>query len=89
MAGQPTTLEAIVRAELAIEIMNQARGLVSERVAAIEANDAVGAEALRAKRRELLTVQNRIRVGDPEQIEAVIAEWGPRVKDAALFWQEL
>lgn len=89
MAGQPTTLEAIVRAELAIEIMNQARGLVSERVAAIEANDAAGAEALRAKRRELLTVQNRIRVGDPEQIEAVIAEWGPRVKDAALFWQEL
>ena len=89
MAGQITTLDAIVRAELAIEIMNQARGLVSERVAAIEANDPAGAEALRAKRRELLAVQNRIRVGDPEQIEAVIAEWGPRVKDAAAFWREL
>ncbi len=89
MAGQITTLDAIVRAELAIEIMNQARGLVSERVAAIEANDPAGAEALRAKRRELLAVQNRIRVGDPEQIEAVIAEWGPRVKDAASFWREL
>ena len=89
MAGQTTTLEAIVRAELAIEIMNQARGLVSERVAEIEAKDPTGAEELRAKRRELLSVQNRIRVGDPEQIEAVIAEWGPRVKDAALFWQEV
>lgn len=89
MAGQITTLDAIVRAELAIEIMNQARGLVSERVAAIEANDPAGAEALRAKRRELLAVQNHIRVGDPEQIEAVIAEWGPRVKDAAAFWREL
>lgn len=89
MAGQTTTLDAIVRAELAIEIMNQARGLVSERVAAIEANDPAGAEALRAKRRELLAVQNRIRVGDPDQIEAVIAEWGPRVKDAASFWREL
>lgn len=88
MAGQ-TTLDAIVRAELAIEIMNQARGLVSERVAAIEAHDPAGAEALRAKRRELLAVQNRIRVGDPEQIEAVIAEWGPRVKDAVSFWREL
>lgn len=88
MTGQATTLDAIVRAELAIEIMNQARGLVSERVAAIEANDPAGAEALRARRRELLTVQNRIRVGDSEQIEAVIAEWGPRVKDTALFWQE-
>ena len=89
MAGQITTLDAMVRAELAIEIMNQARGLVSERVAAIEANVPAGAEALRAKRRELLAVQNRIRVGDPEQIEAVIAEWGPRVKDAAAFWREL
>lgn len=89
MAGQTTTLEATVRAELAIEIMNQARGLVSERVAAVEANDPAGAEALRAKRRGLLTVQNRIRVGDPEQIEAVISGWGPRVKDATLFWQAL
>jgi hypothetical protein len=88
MAGQ-TTLDAIVRAELAIEIMNQARGLVSERVAAIEANDPAGAEALRAKRRELLALQNRIRVGDPAQVEAVIAVWGPRVKDAASFWREL
>lgn len=88
MAGQTTTLDASVRAELAIEIMNQARGLVSERIAAIEANDPAGAEALRSKRRALLALQNRIRVGDPEQIEAVIAEWGPRVKDAGLFWQE-
>ncbi|MEO9340357.1 hypothetical protein ABFT80_23330 [Mesorhizobium sp. SB112] len=68
MAEQKTTLDAIVRAELAIEIMNQARGLVSEHVAAIE--------ALRAKRRELLAVQSRLRVGEAEQIEAVIAEWG-------------
>lgn len=88
MAGQ-TTLDTIVRAELAIKIMNQARGLVSERVAAIEATDPAGAEALRAKRRELLAVQNRIRVGDLEQIEAVIAEWGPQVKDAVSFWREL
>ena len=69
--------------------MNQARGLVSERVAAVEKIDPAGAEALRAKRRELLAMQNRIRVGDPEQIEAVIAEWGLRVKDAASFWREL
>lgn len=89
MAGQITTLDAIVRAELAIEIMNQARGLVSERIAAIGANDPAGAEALRAKRRELLTVQNRIRVGDPVQIEAVITEWGPQVNDAVSFWREL
>lgn len=89
MTGQTISLDAIVRADLAIEIMNQARGLVSERVATIEANDPAGAEALRAKRREVLAVQSRLRVGDPAQIEAVIAEWGQRVKDAASFWREL
>lgn len=89
MAGQTISHDAIVRAELAIEIMNQARGLVSERVAAIEANDPAGAEALCVKRRELLAVQNRIRVGDAARIEAVIAEWGPRVKDVASLWQEV
>lgn len=88
MVGQKTSLDAIVRAEIAIEIMNQARGVVSERVAAIETDDPAGAEILRGKRRELLEIQTRIRVGDAEQIEAVIAEWGPRVKDTALFWRE-
>ncbi|KAB2654902.1 hypothetical protein F9K94_22850 [Brucella tritici] len=81
--------DAIVRAEIAIEIMNKARGLVSARVTEIEDADPAGAEALRRKRRELLAIQNGIRVGDDEHIEAVIAEWGPRVKDAARFWREL
>lgn len=45
MAGQTIPLDAIVRAELAIEIMNQARGLVSERVAAIQTNDPAGKAA--------------------------------------------
>lgn len=83
------TFEAIVRAEIAIEIMSTARALVSERVAAIEADDPRGAERLRERRRNLLAVQNRIHVDDVEQTEAVIAEWGPRVKDAAVFWREL
>ncbi len=89
MAGQTTALDAIVRAELAIKIINQARGLVSERVAAIEAEDPAGAEVMRARRRSLLAVQNSIRVDDPDHVEAVIAEWGPRVKDPAQFWREL
>ncbi len=72
MAEQTTTLDAIVRAELAIEIMNQARGLESERVAAIEAHDPAGAEALRAKRRELLTVQSRIRVPGPHLASGLV-----------------
>lgn len=76
MAGQ-TTLDAIVRAELAIEIMNQARGLVSERVAAIEANDPAGAEALRAKRRELLALtpadRDALKSGDLDRLSRNLA----------------
>ncbi len=89
MAGQTTSLATIVRAELAIEIMNNARGLVSERVAAIEAEDPIGAEALRARRRALIAVQNSIGVDDADRVEDIISEWGPRVKDPAQFWREL
>jgi len=81
--------DAIVRAEIAIEVLNKARGLVSARVTEIEDADPAAAETLRRKRRELLAIQNGIRVGDDEHIEAVIAEWGPRVKDPARFWREL
>lgn len=89
MAGQTTSLDTIVRAELAIEIMNKARGLVSERVAAIEAEDPIGTEVLRARRRALIAVQNSIGVDDADRVEDIISEWGPRVKDPAQFWRGL
>lgn len=89
MDEQKTSYEAIVRADIAIEIMNRARGLVTERVAALEADNADEAETLREKRRELLAIQNSIRVGNADRIETVISIWGPRVRDTALFWGEL
>lgn len=88
MDEQQTSYEAIVRADIAVEIMNKARGLVSERVVALEADDPDEAETLRGKRRELLAIQNSLRVGDADRIETVISIWGPRVRDTALFWRE-
>ncbi len=44
---------------------------------------------MRAKRRTLLAVQNSVRVDDLDHVEAVIAEWGPRIKNPAQFWREL
>jgi hypothetical protein len=41
------------------------------------------------RRRELLALQHAVHVGDPETIEPLIMEWGPRVKDEELFWREL
>ena len=89
MAQQTTTLDAIVRAEIAIAIMNRARGLVSEREAALEAVDPCSAETLRGKRRELLAIQNSIRVDGADRIEAVISLLAPGVRDTALFWREI
>lgn len=89
MGEQQTSFEAIIRAEIAIGIMNRARGLVCGRVAMLEFGDPDGAEKLRGKRRALRTIQNGIRAGDATQVEAVIREWGPRIRDTALFWREL
>ncbi|MCW8060473.1 hypothetical protein [Agrobacterium tumefaciens] len=89
MGEQQTSFEAIIRAEIAIGIMNRARGLICERVATLAIDDPDGAEKLRGKRRALLAIQNGIRVRGTAQVEAVIREWGPRVRDTALLWREL
>lgn len=81
--------DAIVRAEIAIEILNQARGMVSNRIHEIEADDPATAENLRVRRRALVELQHVVQVADREGVEAIIATWGPRVRDERLFWQEL
>ena len=80
--------DAIVRAEMAIEILNQARGIVSNRIHELEANDPAMAEDLRIRRRALVDLQHGIRVEDRDAVEAVIDTWGPRVRDESLFWRE-
>ncbi|MES4992539.1 hypothetical protein ACTJJ7_11865 [Phyllobacterium sp. 22229] len=88
MGEQTTSFEAVIRAEIAIGLLNKARGLICERVATVALEDPDGAEKLRGKRRALLAIQNGIRIGDDGQIEAQIYEWGPRARDTALFWRE-
>ena len=88
MTEQETSYDAIVRAEIAIEILNQARAIVTARAYDLEAADPDAAEALRSRRRELIALQQSINVTDRDSIENVIALWGPRVKDDARFWAE-
>ncbi|WPE24323.1 hypothetical protein [Shinella zoogloeoides] len=89
MTEQEAPYDAIVRAEIAIEILNQARAIVTARVYELEATDPDAAEALRSRRRDLIALQQSITVADRESVESVIALWGPRVKDDARFWAEL
>lgn len=88
MADQETSYDAIVRAEIAIEILNQARAIVTARVYQLEDTDPVAVENLRRRRRGLIELQQSIRVADAATVEDLIAAWGPRVRDETRFWAE-
>ncbi|HEV7247566.1 MAG TPA: hypothetical protein VGN93_11315 [Shinella sp.] len=88
MAEQEISYDAILRTEIAIEILNQARAIVTARVYELEGTDPGAAEALRLRRRDLIAAQQNITVADRQTVEDLIALWGPRVKDEARFWAE-
>jgi len=88
MAEQEISYDAILRTEIAIEILTQARAIVTTRVYELEGVDPDAAEALRLRRRDLIAVQQSITVADRDTVESLIALWGPRVKDEARFWAE-
>ncbi|MQB07128.1 hypothetical protein DXT91_23870 [Agrobacterium tumefaciens] len=88
MTEQEISYDAIIRTEIAIEILNQARAIVTSRVYELEETDPEAAEALRLRRRELIAVQNSVAVANRQTVESLIALWGPRVKDEARFWAE-
>ncbi len=88
MTEQEVSYDAIVRAEIAIEILNRARAIVTARVYELEGSDPDAADALRSRRRDLIALQQNINVADSDVVEDVIALWGPRVKNDARFWAE-
>ncbi|OWV98875.1 hypothetical protein [Rhizobium sp. R693] len=88
MTEQEISYDAIIRTEIAIEILNQARAIVTARVYELEGTNPEAAEALRLRRRDLIAVQNSVAVADPQTVENLIALWGPRVKDESRFWAE-
>ena len=88
MADQETSYDAIIRADIAIEILNQARAIVTARVYQLEDTDPAAAETLRRRRRDLIELQQCIRVADPATVEDLITVWGPRVQDETRFWAE-
>jgi hypothetical protein len=88
MAEQEISYDAILRSEIAIELLNQARAIVTARVYELEGTDPEAAEALRLRRRDLIAIQHSVAVADRQTVENLIALWGPRVKDEARFWAE-
>ena len=86
MADQEISYDTVVRAEITIEILNQARAIVTPSVYELEDTDAQAAEALR--RRDLIELQQSIRIAVSDAVEDLIGVWGPRVQDEARFWAE-
>jgi hypothetical protein len=88
MTEQENSYDAIIRTEIAIEILNQARAIVTARVYQLEGTDPQSADALRLRRRDVIALQQNVTVADRDTVENLIALWGPRVKDEARFWAE-
>lgn len=88
MAEKEIPYEAIVRTEIAIEILNRARAIVTARIYELEDHDPAAADSLRDRRRELVDLQHSLSVDAPDAVEDIIAVWGPRVGDEARFWRE-
>ncbi|MBA8862770.1 hypothetical protein FHW19_004521 [Ochrobactrum anthropi] len=81
--------DEIVRAEVAIEIMNRAQGLVTARLMNGDEHAPDYVERLHEFGDRLVAIRNSITVEDQEHVETIIAKWGTLVKDQDKFWQEL
>jgi hypothetical protein len=88
MTEQETSYDAIIRTEIAIEILNQARAIVTARVYELEGTDPAATEALRQRRRDLIHLQQSLSADGRDGVEDVIAVWVPSVLDDTRFWAE-
>lgn len=81
---------AIVRAEVAMEIINGARTLVEDRLYAIEESphpDEQKAARLNAMGARLYALLRTIDYRKPAQVEDVIRRWGALLRDEPQFWK--
>lgn len=81
--------DEIVRAEVAIEIMNRAQGIITARLMSGEEHAPDFVERLHGFGDRLVAIRNSVAVEDQDHVEAVIAKWVELVKDQDKFWQEL
>ena len=83
--------DAIVTSDVAAEIVNNARGLVYERIhKLVAAGEEEEVERLKAGPAKcLFDLLGSLDHRDLAHIQSVIATWGPLLRDEAAFWREL
>lgn len=82
----------VIQAEVAMELINRARGLVYERIYRLEkggAADQRAAKKLDAVVVKLYELLRTIDYREPKRVRAVIAQWSPLMRDEEQFWTVL
>lgn len=83
------TYDQIIQAEIANELLNSARGLLYERADSLNDAQPIEAKRLTSIAIDLYGLQRRIRVGEEDLINEIMATWQPRLKDMDRFWREV
>lgn len=79
----------MIRAEVAAEVLNNVRGIIMGRIYEVEAEHPEEAKRLNTIESEVFRKQRAIDFQKPEEVEAVIDEWGPLLKDMDAFWRRI
>jgi seryl-tRNA synthetase len=87
--ASPHTYDQVVEAEVAIEILNRARALLSARIGEIETAQPAEADRLRARRKDLHEILKNVRVGDDQAVRDITEYWGRLTKDETAFWMTM
>lgn len=82
--------DAIVRSEVANELLNEAKGRLIERLYAIEGSNPQLEADLQARMAHIHSIQQALDCNDVAATESVIAEWKGRLSNGdALFLDQL
>lgn len=84
--------DEVIQAEVAMELINRARGLVYERIYKLEAGNAADVRAARKLDQtavKLYQVLRSIDYRQPAKVLALITRWSPLLRDEQQFWSVL
>jgi len=87
--ADPHSHHQVIRAEVAIELLNGARARITERIHAGPGLTTQERERLEAAEAHLYHQVRNLDLTDISTVERIISTWGPRLNDPGLFWDAI
>jgi hypothetical protein len=87
--ADPHSHHQVIRAEVAIELLNAARARITERIHAGSDLTTQERERFEAVEAQLYRQVRNLDLTDISTIDRIISTWGPRLKDPRLFWDAI